>query len=373
MQQQYAYQDLFLRDRKRELWKPIAGFEDFYEVSSHGRIKSLSRKWMLPHGGIRNKPIQILSPRVVRRYNKQAADHSYSVIAPLYLEGIAYCHSVARLVYNAFVAPLDLKDRSTLICFKDGDGRNLNYRNLEASNISKILKRSYEKGRAFSETRKPISQFDTRGNLIATYASLSEAGAKNGFDVSSISSAVHNGNMCKGFLWQQGRAGKFRKGVLRKHIDLGLSTNFASGATTEPKHAPPAADLSPATRKGERWKDFPGYEGLYQISNMGRVKALGKVSEGNLKKWYPERIKMLTSKKRKSKSEDRTSALITTLCKGGKKKNYLVARYVYCLFVEAFDLSDPNLRVRYKDGDAHNLEYRNLYLKEIAIRHNKQD
>jgi predicted XRE-type DNA-binding protein len=33
----------------------------------------------------------------------------------------------------------------------------------------------------------------------------------------------------------------------------------------------------------EIWKDIEGYEGLYQISNMGRVKSLNKWSKGKLK------------------------------------------------------------------------------------------
>lgn len=30
-----------------EIWKPVIGFEGLYEVSSHGKIKSLQRK--VPH------------------------------------------------------------------------------------------------------------------------------------------------------------------------------------------------------------------------------------------------------------------------------------------------------------------------------------
>ena len=29
--------------------------------------------------------------------------------------------------------------------------------------------------------------------------------------------------------------------------------------------------------KKEIWKDIPGYEGLYQASNLGRIKSLDKV------------------------------------------------------------------------------------------------
>ena len=41
------------------------------------------------------------------------------------------------------------------------------------------------------------------------------------------------------------------------------------------------------TNKTEVWKDIKGYEGLYQVSNMGRVKSLGRtVSAKNNSKQY---------------------------------------------------------------------------------------
>ena len=30
----------------------------------------------------------------------------------------------------------------------------------------------------------------------------------------------------------------------------------------------------------EIWKDIPGYEGKYQVSNMGRVKSLSRIIQG---------------------------------------------------------------------------------------------
>lgn len=54
-----------------------------------------------------------------------------------------------------------------------------------------------------------------------------------------------------------------------------------------PRHFPTKYKMR-TTPKGQRcnmevWKDIPGYEGLYQVSNMGRVKSLERVS-GYLRK-----------------------------------------------------------------------------------------
>ena len=37
------------------------------------------------------------------------------------------------------------------------------------------------------------------------------------------------------------------------------------------------------TRENEIWKDIKGYEGLYQISNYGRVKALEKLIKAGIR------------------------------------------------------------------------------------------
>lgn len=49
----------------------------------------------------------------------------------------------------------------------------------------------------------------------------------------------------------------------------------------------------------EEWKDIKGYEGLYQVSNEGRVKSLGRYikSRGNGKSWRNERILKLKTDK----------------------------------------------------------------------------
>lgn len=172
--------------------------------------------------------------------------------------------------------------------------------------------------------------------------------------------------MCKGYLWQEGKTKKLQKSFLQEHIEQELNANFAAEKEQKSGTMLPAANLSPKDMKGEHWKDFPGYEGLHQISNKGRVKALGKVSEGKLKKWLPERIIMLSAGAEKNKQGNPKWSLKVTLSKGGKKRTHSVARYVYHLFVKEFDLSDANRKIYYKDDNAHNMNYRNLYLKEAS-------
>lgn len=68
----------------------------------------------------------------------------------------------------------------------------------------------------------------------------------------------------------------------------------------------------------EHWKDIPGYEGLYQISDMGNVKKIYKTSPGYIKK----------------PSTDKDGYQRVMLSKNNTTKNYFVHRLVAIAFVE---------------------------------------
>lgn len=101
----------------------------------------------------------------------------------------------------------------------------------------------------------------------------------------------------------------------------------------------------------EEWKDIKGYEGLYQVSNQGRVKSLEKtynVGYGG-EKHQKERILIPT--------EVGNGYLHVTLCKNGGKKYKRVHRLV----AEAF-IPNPNKYdvVNHKDENQKNNNVDNL-------------
>lgn len=71
--------------------------------------------------------------------------------------------------------------------------------------------------------------------------------------------------------------------------------------------------------KIEIWKDIVGFEGLYQISNLGNVKSLNYLHTGK------ERILKL--------SKNQYGYLYVTFRKNGEKKNYLIHRLVCQSFI----------------------------------------
>ena len=86
-------------------------------------------------------------------------------------------------------------------------------------------------------------------------------------------------------------------------------------------------------KKEETWRDIKGYEGLYQVSNLGRVKSLGRTvpSKGGSKQYRKERIL--------KQAANRGGYLLVSLCKGcGKQKTHKVHRLV----CEAFHKNPKN-------------------------------
>jgi hypothetical protein len=101
----------------------------------------------------------------------------------------------------------------------------------------------------------------------------------------------------------------------------------------------------------EEWKDIIGYEGLYQISNFGRVKSLGKFQNAKLGSiaFRPEKIL--------KGSPDTKGYLRVKLQRNTIKKNCKIHRLVGEMFIPN-PLSKPE--INHKDGIKTNNYYWNL-------------
>lgn len=120
----------------------------------------------------------------------------------------------------------------------------------------------------------------------------------------------------------------------------------------------------------EIWKDVVGYEGYYQISNLGRVKSVERYCRNKL-----VGLQLVKEKIRKTTSTTAGYEYVV-LAKKGKNKTCLIHRLV----AEAFLPNPNNLKcVNHKDENPHNnnvdnLEwctyaYNNTY-KDIHLRRN---
>lgn len=79
----------------------------------------------------------------------------------------------------------------------------------------------------------------------------------------------------------------------------------------------------------EVWKDIAGYEGLYQVSNMGRVRSLDRMVKGRYSPYLQKGRVLRYSFARHAKLKYKE----VTLCKSGKLKTHLIHRLVAQAFV----------------------------------------
>ena len=99
----------------------------------------------------------------------------------------------------------------------------------------------------------------------------------------------------------------------------------------------------------EIWKDIPGFEGLYQVSNCGRVKAT--------KKWNVNCRSFIDDERILKPTDNGHGYMIVGLRKNTKKHN----RYVHRLVAQAFVDNPLNRKVvNHKDYDKGNNNADNL-------------
>jgi hypothetical protein len=371
----FPYDNLSLINLPKERWKAIPGFEDYYEISNYGRIKSPARKVLTKGGSLRWTEERILKAHVVKGYNKTLKTPIYNLNITLFVDNVRSYIPIARYVYFLFKEKFELKNKRIFVSLKDHDGRNVHVSNLVKSGMQALKLASYKEGRSRSHLRKlsrPVTQFDQRGKPIRTFPSMYEAGKTLQINERNIIEVVNGpGNMYKGYFWKTGvhtRNLNLKKLLLSgKELPV-INTSLQKRLgikKIDKKNLPAFLNLSLTSMKREVWKDFPGYKGLYRISNYGRVKALQKITEGAKRMWMPERMKMLTVdfRKRSKNAKEVAGSMLVTLAKAGNKKTHSVSRIVYYLFVKKFNLSDVSMRVYYKDGNSLNAYYKNLLLK----------
>ena len=78
----------------------------------------------------------------------------------------------------------------------------------------------------------------------------------------------------------------------------------------------------------EEWKDINGYEGLYQVSSFGRIKALAKYIN------HPTGSKSFIKEKILTGKTNKEGYCVVTLTKDKKAKSYLVHRLVAKAFID---------------------------------------
>lgn len=179
-----------------EVWKPVKGYEGLYEVSNHGRIRSLDRM-VRNRGGYAVKKGKIIRDAALSggKYRKVS----------LWKDNKGKSVLVHRLVAEVFLPnPNSLLE----INHKDENPQNNCVDNLEwcdriyNARYGTSIRRGAEKRKGVPVGEQPILQFSKAGVLIARYDSALKAAKTIGGNNSGICRCA-NGKVktSYGFVW----------------------------------------------------------------------------------------------------------------------------------------------------------------------------
>lgn len=101
----------------------------------------------------------------------------------------------------------------------------------------------------------------------------------------------------------------------------------------------------------EIWKDIPNYEGLYQASNLGRIKGLRRYKQNHSK------LQLVEEKIIKQYVNKHNGYAYTVLCKNGKEKNCRVHKLIATAFIPN---TENKTTINHIDGNKTNNRVDNL-------------
>jgi hypothetical protein len=198
------YLNKSLKPLPNEIWKDIPGFEGSYQASNLGRVKSLNR--VVPHPRLKQQFVKgrILCHSIAQNKNVKTDEPMIDLRVSLSVEGVQHYFNTRRIIYRTFIDPhLDYNKDGLYVINIDGDGYNNCSTNLTLVTKSAKQKRAIERDRVipYLETadrsqwpktyggysrRKPIAQYDLKGNLVSQFESIKEASRKTGLDEKAI-------------------------------------------------------------------------------------------------------------------------------------------------------------------------------------------
>jgi len=177
-----------MMSKNKETWKDIKGYEDWYQVSNKGRVKSLERTVAGKKDSKRLIGERILKPST----NKSG----YLQVVLFDRSGKRKSFKVHRLVCEAFH---ENPENKPCVNHIDENKTNNTANNLEWC----TYKENNNHGTRTARTSKSIGQYTLDGKLIKVWQSASEAGRQLGFSQGSISDVARGKRKTAyGYVWK---------------------------------------------------------------------------------------------------------------------------------------------------------------------------
>ena len=184
----------------KEVWKPIKGYEGFYEISNYGRVKRLKFVNMY----VCKEKVKVIKPQKRKNGYLQVILHNGQDCSE---------KLVHRLVAEAFLSREDGKD---FVNHKDGNKANNNVENLEWCTRSENMIHAYRNGLAKSSAKgkfgkdsasaKAVEMLDEHGNVLMRFGSLIDAahfvGARRSSNICTCCKGYGNRKIAYGYMWR---------------------------------------------------------------------------------------------------------------------------------------------------------------------------
>lgn len=183
-----------------EIWLPIAGYENLYEVSNLGRVRSLTREIVTS-----NKKGYWLKGKLIKPFAKENL-YQHVCLCKAGKPKSIYLH---RIVAKAFLPNPDNKPQVNHI---NGNPQDNRVENLEWVTVSENHRHAYDvlkrpganTGRtgALCHKSKPVKMLDLTGSIIKVFPAVVEASRQLSIREDIIRYHIYLNRPFRGFYWQ---------------------------------------------------------------------------------------------------------------------------------------------------------------------------
>ena len=185
----------------QEIWKDIKGYENIYQVSNLGRVKSLTRKINVLHG------VRIIQGHILKPFKTNTGYFRVDLKS----HQKSNYKSIHRLVAETFIPN---PNNFPIVNHKDNNPTNNKVDNLEWCTQSYNIKYAYKYGNAkptsgcFKKGNIPhncrkINQYTKSKEFICSYISIREASRLTNIKESSINNCLLKYTKTSGgFIWE---------------------------------------------------------------------------------------------------------------------------------------------------------------------------
>lgn len=180
-----------------EKWLPALGYEKYVEISSYGRVRTISRNTMRKDGRILTLKSKILKSFINNSGYKVATIYLYDLVYKSYKK-----ETIHRLVAKTFIPnPYNLPQ----VNHKDENKLNNSVENLEWCTAQYNLCYGRHIEKSAKAQMKKVYKFSLDGILLNEYKSLTEASIVSGIKATNISAVClrkKSYHTAGGYIWR---------------------------------------------------------------------------------------------------------------------------------------------------------------------------